>query len=133
MDLQCGCAHRASSTRPLRHPEGKNLALDGRNRQVLAAFKTIDEVEHRGGIFWAIQRTGDKNDEHNMILDTISWDASVNLKLPGGKRRKVNMESKDLPLLPVMKSPKKIKARTPIVLYQDLQSLKELSKVEASE
>ena len=68
-----------------------------------------------------------------MILETISWDASVNLKLPGGKRRKVNMESKDLPQLPVMTNPKKIKAHTPIVLYQDLQSLQKLSKGEASE
>ena len=54
-----------------------------------------------------------------MILESISWDASVNLKLPGGKRRKVEMDSKDLPQLPVMTNPKKISARTPLLLYQD--------------
>ena len=118
---------------PSKHPEGKNLALDGRNRQVLAASKTIDEVEHRGGIFWAIQRTGDRNDQYNMILETIRWDASVSLKLPGGKKRKVDMDSKDLPQLPVMTNPKKISARTPLLLYQDLQSLQQLSKGEAAQ
>ena len=118
---------------PSRHPEGKNLALDGRNRQVLAASKTIDEAEHRGGIFWAIQRTGDRNDPYNMILETIRWDASVNLKLPGGKRRKVDMDSKDLPQLPVMTNPKKISARTPLLLYQDHPSLQKLSKGEATQ
>ena len=115
---------------PCRHPEGKNLALDGRNRQVLAASKTIDEAEHRGGIFWAIPRTGDKGGHHNMVLETIQWDASMNLKLPGGKKRKVEMASKDLPQLPVMTNPKKISAHTPLLLYQDLQTLQKLSKGE---
>ena len=118
---------------PSSHPEGKNLALDGRGRQVLAASKTIDDVEHRGGLFWAIQRTGDKNDPYNMCLETISWDASVNIKLPGGKRRKVDVDNKDLPQLPIMTNPKKISARTPILLYQDLQSLQKLSKTEGSQ
>ena len=111
---------------PSRHPEGKNLALDGKGRQVLAKSKTIDDVEHRGGLFWAIQRTSDKGDPHNMCLETIGWDASVQFKLPGGKRRKVDVDSKDLLQLPIMTNPKKISARTPILLYQDLQALQKL-------
>ena len=113
---------------PYRHPEGKHLALDGRNRQVLAAPKSIDDVEHRGGIFWAIPRTGVKTDKHNLTLETIHWDSSVNFKLPGGKRRKVEMASKDLPQLPVMTNPKKIKAQTPLLLYQDMKALEKLWK-----
>ena len=81
-----------------------------------------------GGIFLAIPRTGDKDAQHNMIRETIQWDASVNLRLPGGKRRKVEMASKDLPQLPVMTNPKKICAHMPPSMYQDLQTLQKLSK-----
>ena len=117
---------------PSRHPEGKNMAIDGRNKHVLAASKSIDDAEHRGGIFWAIQRTGDITQEHNLILENVTWEASVSFKLPGGKKRKVDMDWKDLPQLPVIMNPKKINAHTPLVLYQDLQTLqKNASKGEA--
>ena len=113
-----------------KHPEGKNMALDGRGRQVIAAEKTIDEGEHRGGLFWAIQarRTGELNQGHNMIIDTISMSSSYALKLPGGKKYKLDMESKDLPTLPVMTNPNKIKMHTRLVVYQDLDKLHKLSK-----
>ena len=108
---------------PSKHPEGKNMALDGRKWQVIAAAKSIDEEEHRGNVFWAIQRVNDKSKEHNLVLENITWEASMTFKLPAGKRRKVDIETKDLPQLPVIVNPKKIDAHTPLVLYQDTQTI----------
>ena len=111
-----------------KHPDGKNIALDGRGRQVIAASQTIDEDEHRGSLFWTIQKTGDKAEEHNMSIEAITWDASLDLKLPNCKKRKVDMDSKDLPSLPVMTNPKNIKMHTRLVVCQDLERLQKLSK-----
>ena len=47
----------------------------------------------------------------------------MTFKLPAGKRRKVDIETKDLPQLPVIVNPKKIDAHTPLVLYQDTQTI----------
>ena len=106
---------------PSRHPEGTALAIDGRGQGVLAASKTIDEEEHRGCIFWAIKRVYDPTQEHNLILNMVTWDASMSFQLPGGKKRKMEHHFEDLPQLPVITNPKEIKARTPLVLYQDLR------------
>ena len=58
-----------------------------------------------------------------MILEVVTWDAWLSFKLPGGKRRKVDIESKDQPQLPVIVNPKKISAYTPLILYQDTQTI----------
>ena len=109
------------------------MAIDGRGKTILAASSTINDQEHRGGIFWAIQRIGDKTLEHNMVLESVSWETSMSFKLPGGKKRRVDLDVKDLPQLPVMVNPKKILAHTPLVLYQDLVTLQKLSKGEIIE
>ena len=106
---------------PARHPEGKNMAVDGSQFQVIANAKSIDEREHRGSIFWAIPRVADKAKEHNLILENVNWEASMVFRIPGSKRRKVDTDTKDLPQLPIIVNPKKIHAHTPLVLYQDLQ------------
>ena len=108
---------------PSTHPEGRNIALDGSPWQVIAAAKSIDLDEHRGSLFWAIPRVGDKAQEHNLILGVVTWDAWLSFKLPGGKRRKVDIESKDQPQLPVIVNPKKISVYTPLILYQDTQTI----------
>ena len=109
------------------------MAIDGKGKTIMAASNTIDSEEHRGRLFWAIQRIGDQTLEHNMILENVSWETSMSFKLPGGKKRCVDLESRDLPALPIMVNPKKILAHTPLVLSQDLQMILKLNKGEPKE
>ena len=110
------------------HPEKKHMVLEGKGRQSIATPKLLDDEGHRGGLFWAITRQGDKTKEHNLTIETVTWEASMILKLPGGRKKsKVEMDSKDLPILPVMMNKKPIPIHTKLVVYQDLERLKKLN------
>lgn len=95
---------------PGRHPEGKQLAFDGRGRSRLASAGILDDQEHRGLLCWAIER--DSGDSCNLLVDQVSADVLVDLKLPGSKKRRINFGSDDLPSIPVLINPQAIPKHT---------------------
>ena len=106
-----------------KHPDGKNIGLDGRGRSLMSSEETIDEQEHSGNLFWVIRRSSEKP-ESNMSLEQASWSLDVSIKLPGGaKKRKAEASwpSDDLPSLPLMVNLKPIKKHTELVLHQTIE------------
>lgn len=118
---------------PGKHPEGKLLALDGRGRSSLSSAEVSDASEHRGNLFWVIQRTSEKS-EANLVLEQMTWSASFSLGFASGKRRKaeVSWPSEDLPRLPLLTNPKAIKAHTRLILYIDAAAQKALQEKSSS-
>lgn len=97
---------------PGRHPEGKQLAFDGRGKSVLASEGLLDDQEHRGLLCWAIER--DSGDEWNLEPDQISGEISVALKMVSGKKKKITTSwpSDELPVLLVLVNPEAIPQHT---------------------
>jgi len=98
---------------PGKHPEGKSLALDGRHRGVIASAGNVGDTEVRGALYWAIERASDANDA-NLEVEQVHWGTTTEVRLPGGKKRKVDVvsDSGDLPGIPVLVNPKIIEAHT---------------------
>ena len=93
------------------HPGGTPLALDGRARASIAAQDLVDSQEHKGSLFWIVERTSDSS-QANMCLEPVTWEHRVTLNMPFKKKKKhtVEWESKDLPSVPLLINKKEIKA-----------------------
>ena len=99
------------------HPDGGSLALDGRSRTSLAAEKLVDTTEHRGSLFWLVQRCSDAKSA-NMSLEPVAWEHKVILRLPFKKdRTSSDWEPKHLPTIPVLMHKNAVKAHELLVYY----------------
>ena len=87
------------------------LALDGRCRASLASQNLVDTQEHKGALFWIVQRVPPE-EPANMSLDMVGWRHKVTLfpPLPKVIKHEVDWETADLPVVPIMVNLKAIKA-----------------------
>ena len=102
------------------HPSGGSLALDGRSRMFIAHSNTMDELEHKGSLYWVVARPSDDS-LCNLSTDTFAWEQKVLVQLPGHKKKKVVAMSRSidaLPSIPVIVNKKPIEKYTQLVLYQ---------------
>lgn len=101
---------------PSRHPEGKQLAFDGRGRSRMASGGTIEPQELRGLLCWTIER--DSGDQANLQIVQVQCDITVNMTSPAGKKRKHSaaFASEEMPEIPVIHNPKAIEAHTRLAL-----------------
>ena len=100
------------------HPDGTPLALDGRARASIAAQDLVDSQEHKGSLFWIVERTSDSS-QANMCLEPVTWEHRVTLNMPLKKKKKhiVEWESKDLPSVPLLINKKEIKAHQRLSMH----------------
>ena len=113
---------------PGAHPEGHNLALDGRSRNIIASKGAIDAAEHTGSLFWLITRASKPSDA-NLTLEAVAWEHKVTLHMPLKKRKlSTEWESKDLPTIPILVNKKTIKAHERLVVFIAEKKPKEDSK-----
>ena len=100
------------------HPEHGNLAIDGRGHTVLAETGVLDDTQHRGNLFWLVQRTSDMK-HANMVLETVAWEHKVTLTLQPLKKKKhtVGWGSSELPGVPVLLNKKPLKAHTRLAVF----------------
>jgi len=103
-----------------RHPEGKQVAMDGRGRSVLASAGTIEAKEKVGSLFWCVERTSDAS-LANLEVEQISVTANLEVLVPSAKKRKVTLSrsASEMPALPAFVNPKPIKAHTRLWLRHD--------------
>ena len=103
-----------------KHPQGKDLAIDGRGRQKLWSAGTVELEERKGCLCWLLERTTDY-DEANLKLETLTWSLSVHLQIPAAKKQKTSLQwpSETLPGLPVVVNPKAIKEKTRLRVFLD--------------
>lgn len=89
---------RLPANGPSRHPDGKNLAVDGRGRKRIVTAGIAGPEEKRGSLGWFIERTSDA-EKANLEIDTVSWPLTADVSLPGakGKNTSTAMEAKHLP------------------------------------
>ena len=93
---------------PGAHPEGQNVALDGRTRTSIARKGLIDGDEHIGSLFWLVQRTSEAT-EANMSLEQTSFEMSCTIHVVKKLKHHSNWDSEDLPKIPVLTNRKTIK------------------------
>ena len=102
---------------PGAHPDGCSLALDGRLRNSLAKQDLVDSAEHKGSLFWLVQRSSDSS-QANMVFESVSWEHKVTITMPLKKRKhSVDWASKDLPTVPVLINKKAVKAHERLVVF----------------
>lgn len=105
---------------PSRHPEGKQLAFDGRGRsRMVSAGSGVQPAEVRGLLCWTIER--DSGESANLDLAQVPCEMTVNLSTPGAgpsKKRKLSVafNDKELPEIPIIYNPKAIQANTKLCL-----------------
>ena len=89
------------------------MALDGRHRGVIASAGNVGDTEVRGALYGAMERASDANDA-NLEVEQVHWGTTTEVRLPSGKKRKVDVvsDSGDLPGIPVLVNPKIIEAHT---------------------
>ncbi len=103
---------------PGKHPQSLGLALDGRQRAMLAAQGSVDDAEHTGLLFFAVTRSSSAS-EANMAFDAVTFEHTVVVKLPlKRKSSSATWESQHLPSVPILVNPKAIKARTRLGVHQ---------------
>jgi len=105
---------------PSRHPEGKQLAFDGRGRsRMVSGGSGVQPAEVRGLLCWTIER--DSGESGNLDLAQVPCEMTVNLSTPGtapSKKRKLSVAFNDeeLPEIPIIYNPKAIQANTKLCL-----------------
>ena len=102
------------------HPEHLCVALDGRGKTQMAEKGSIDSEEHRGSLFWLVERTS-KPSEANLTFEHATLEQHTKVSLPGPKRRKVNMvqwETSELPTIPILVNKKAIKKHIKLFVFQ---------------
>ena len=94
------------------------MALDGRTRTSIAAQDLVDQIEHKGSLFWLVLRSTDKA-LANMDFEPVTWEHKVTMNLPIKRQRRhtVEWEPKDLPSVPLLINKKASKARTRLVVF----------------
>lgn len=111
-----------------RHPQGKDLAIDGRGRSKLWSSGSVDQEERRGCLCWVIERTSEF-DVANLKIEVLTWSLQVNLHVPAAKKQRTSLQwgSETLPGLPVLANPRLIKERTRLAVYLDPSDTKDKS------
>ena len=112
------------------HPEHQTIALDGRGRTMMAASGSIDGEEHTGSLFWMVSRTS-KASQANMAMETLSFEQSIKVSLPGPKRRKtlsVQWDSSDMPTLPILVNKKALPKHIMLLVFQAEKKKEEKKK-----
>ena len=90
------------------HPENLSLAVDGRGRACLAKAGSIDGVEHKGSLFWLVQRTSTEL-EANMTFESTSFENKVSFTMPNKKRKtSCDWSSTELPTVPLLVNKKAV-------------------------
>ena len=103
------------------HPSNQSLALDGRNRHLLASAGSLDDEEHRGSLFWVVTRTPDLK-QANVEFENLTWEQNIKVGQPteGAKKRKtlqVEWACGELPAFPTIINKKAIPKNTQILVY----------------
>ena len=101
---------------PGAHPEGHNVALDGRTRTSIARKGLIDGEEHIGSLFWLVQRTSEAT-EANMSLEQTSFEMSCTIHVVKKLKHHSNWDSEDLPKIPVRMNRKTIKQHQRLAVF----------------
>ena len=103
------------------HPSNQSLALDGRNRHLLAAEGSLDEEEHRGSLFWVVTRTPDLK-KANLDFENLTWEQTNKVGQPteAGKKRKIlqaDWTCGELPAFPTILNKKAIPKNTQLFVF----------------
>ena len=99
-------------------PGNQSLALDGRGKALLAKAGTISTSEHKGNLFWLVQKS-DSPSEANMALQPVTWEHQVTLNMPFKKRKlSTSWATSELPSIPILVNLKPIKAHTRLMYYE---------------
>ena len=102
---------------PGKHPSGLSLAMDGRGQTSIAKEGSIDSQEHKGVLYWLVQRTSDSL-LTDMSSEAVAFDMQVSFALPPKKRKlNVHWESHDVPTVPILVNRKAIKQHTRLACY----------------
>ena len=84
---------------------------------MIAKAGSIDVPEHKGALFWLVDRTS-KIGEANMSIEHLSADISVNLKVPGKKRKlSSDWSNTEAPTLEFLVNKKAIKQHTKLATF----------------
>ena len=103
------------------HPSNQSLALDGRNRHLLAAEGSLDGEEHRGSLFWVVTRTPDLK-KANLDFENLTWEQTSKVGQPteGSKKRKIlqtDWTCGELPAFPTILNKKAVPKNTQLFVY----------------
>ena len=99
------------------HLAHQPLALDGRGKLLLAKAGTLDSNEHKGNLYWCVQRTS-TNQDANMTAESVAWEHQVTLSMPFKKKKStVDWASKDLPTIPILINKNKIAKDTQLLVF----------------
>ena len=114
------------------HPSNQSLALDGRNRHLLAAAGSLDEDEHRGSLFWVVTRTSELK-KANLDFENLTWEQTNKVGQPTevGKKRKIlqaDWTCGELPAFPTILNKKEIPKNTQLFVYLRDNKTKEQKK-----
>ena len=101
---------------PGKHPEGHNVALDGRTRTCIARKGLIDGEEHTGSLFWLVHRTSDAT-EANMSLEQTSFEMNCTIHMIKKQKHHWDWDSEDLPKIPILMNRKTIKQHQRLALF----------------
>ena len=93
---------------PGKHPEGHNVALDGRTRTCIARKGLIDGEEHTGCLFWLVHRTSNIT-QANMTLEQTPFEMNCVLHVTKKQKHHWDWESEDLPKIPIRMNRRTIK------------------------
>ena len=67
------------------HPENSSLAFDGRGRNLMAPSELLSTEEHKGSLFWIVQRTSKASDA-NLVFENVTFETQVTVSLPALKK-----------------------------------------------
>ena len=86
------------------HPDNLSLAFDGRGRNLVAPSELLSTEEHKGSLFWIVQRTSKASDA-NLVFENVTFETQVIVRLPAPKKRKIEASlwgPEELPSIPTL-------------------------------
>ena len=102
------------------HPGNLSLALDGRGKNLVALKGLLSTEEHKGSLFWIVQRTSKASDA-NLVFENVTFETQVCVSLPTTKKRKVEASlwgPEELPGIPILINKGSLKKHIQLFCFQ---------------